>query len=87
MLHPKPNLPSQARHARLFRNGRNQAVRIPRDFELTADEVIIYKEDDRLIVVPVQQAPSLADVLSQLSPLDVDFPKIADPVPEPEDLL
>ena len=26
-----------ARHARLFRNGRNQAVRIPREFELAAD--------------------------------------------------
>ena len=34
-----------ARHARLFRNGRNQAVRIPREFELEADEVIVYRED------------------------------------------
>ncbi|MYJ95221.1 MAG: AbrB/MazE/SpoVT family DNA-binding domain-containing protein, partial [Proteobacteria bacterium] len=34
-------MPSPTRRARLFRNGRNQAVRIPREFELTADEVMI----------------------------------------------
>ena len=38
------------RHARLFRNGRNQAVRIPREFEFPGDEVIIRKDGDRLIV-------------------------------------
>lgn len=83
----KPNIPTPARHARLFRNGRNQAVRIPRDFELAADEVIIYREDDRLVVVPIQRSPSLADVLSKLTPLDVEFPDIADPATEPEDIL
>ena len=50
-----------ARHARLFRNGRNQALRIPREFELEADEVIIYREDDRLVVEPVPRAPTLAN--------------------------
>lgn len=29
------------RHVRLFRNGRNQAVRIPREFELPGEEAII----------------------------------------------
>lgn len=28
------------RHVRLFKNGRNQALRIPRDFELPGDEAI-----------------------------------------------
>jgi antitoxin VapB len=38
------------RHVRLFRNGRNQALRIPREFELEGDEAILRKEGDRLIV-------------------------------------
>ena len=41
------------RHVRLFRNGRNQALRIPREFELEGDEAIVRKEGDRLIVEPV----------------------------------
>lgn len=83
----KPNIPRRARRARLFRNGRNQAVRIPREFELTADEVMISREDDRLVIVPVQQSPSLAEVLSRLGPLDEDFPNTADPATKPQDLL
>ena len=83
----KPNIPRRARRARLFRNGRNQAVRIPREFELNADEVLISREDDRLVVVPVQKPPSLAEVLSCLRPLDEDFPNIADPATKSQDLL
>ena len=83
----KTNMPSPTRRARLFRNGRNQAVRIPREFELTADEVMISREEDRLVVVPVERPPSLAEVLSRLTPLDEDFPNIADPPTEPQDLL
>ena len=87
MPNEKPNIPSPARRVRLFRNGRNQVVRIPREFELTADEVVISREDDRLVIVPVHQPPSLAEVLSRLRPLDEDFPNIADPATKPQDLL
>ncbi len=41
------------RHVRLFKNGRNQAIRIPKDFELPGEEAIIRKEGKRLIVEPV----------------------------------
>lgn len=87
MPNEKPSEPSPARRARLFRNGRNQAVRIPREFELDADEVLIRREDDRLVVVPVQKPPSLAEVLARLRPLDEDFPNTADPPAKPQDLL
>ena len=60
---------------------------IPREFELAADEVIIYHEDDRLVVEPVPRAPTLATVLSRLTRLDEDFPPIADPPVRPEDTL
>lgn len=78
---------SPHRQARLFRNGRNQAVRIPREFEIAADEVVIYQEDHRLIIEPVSRTLTLADVLSTLEPLDEDFPIMDDPPTEPEDLL
>ena len=73
--------------ARLFRNGWNQAVRIPREFELAADEVTICREGLRLIIEPVERTPSLSEVLSRLEPLEEDFPEIADPPSQPEDLL
>ena len=43
------------RHVRLFRNGRNQALRIPREFELEGDEAILRKESGRLIVEPIRK--------------------------------
>ena len=87
MLANEPDQSQPARRARLFRNGRNQALRIPREFELTAEEVVIYREDDRLVVEPVRRAPTLAEVLSRLTPLDENFPTIADPPTHPEDIL
>ncbi|MDE2666457.1 MAG: AbrB/MazE/SpoVT family DNA-binding domain-containing protein [Acidobacteriota bacterium] len=87
MPNKKPNLPTTAHRARLFRIGCDQAVRIPRELELNADEVRISREGDCLVVVPVQKRPKLADVLSRLRPLDEDFPNIADPATKPQDLL
>ncbi len=87
MLDDQQNVPASARHARLFRNGRNQALRIPREFELAADEVIIYRENHRLIVEPINPTPTLSQVLAQLTPLEENFPDIHDPPSEPEDLL
>lgn len=80
-------MPTPIRHARLFRNGRNQAVRIPREFEFSAHEVVIYRDEEKLILEPVESSPALAEVLASLSPLDVDFPEIQDPPARTEDLL
>jgi antitoxin VapB len=63
------------RHVKLFKNGRNQAVRIPREFELPGHDAIMRKEGQRLIIEPA--APkSLLAVLATLKPLEVDFPEI-----------
>lgn len=83
----RPSVPPPFRVARLFRNGRNQALRIPREFEMQADEVTIHREDRRLIIEPVDRKPSLAEVLSRLAPLEEEFPNIEDPPVEPEDIL
>jgi len=76
---------STERHVRLFRNGRNQALRIPREFELPGKEAILRKEGDRLIVEPVQRCSLLA-LLATWEPLEEDFPEIEDQPPEPVDL-
>ena len=63
------------RHVRLFRNGRNQAVRIPREFELKGREAVMRREGNRLIIEPVARK-SLLDVLSDLPDLEADFPDV-----------
>lgn len=72
------------RHVKLFKNGRNQAVRIPREFELPGDEAVMHKEGDRLIIEPAPKKSLLA-LLETLEPLDEEFPEIEDPPPEPVD--
>ncbi len=68
------------RHVRLFRNGRNQALRIPREFELEGDEAVIRKEGDRLIVEPVRKK-RLLDLLDRWEPLDEPFPDVDEDLP------
>jgi antitoxin VapB len=68
---------STERRVRLFRNGRNQAVRIPREFELPGDEAVLHKEGERLIIEPARPASLLA-VLATLEPLEEVLPPIPD---------
>jgi len=74
------------RHVRLFRNGRNQAVRIPVEFELPGDEAIIHRDGDRLVIEPVRKRGLIA-LLKTMKPLDEEFPEIDDPVPPAESVL
>ena len=65
------------RRVRLFRNGRNQALRIPRELELDGQQAILYKEGDRLIIEPIHRGRLLA-LLATLAPLKEEFPNIDD---------
>lgn len=73
------------RHVRLFRNGRNQAVRIPREFEFDVQEVIMRREDDRLVIEPLRRKSLLA-TLATLQDLDEDFPDIDAGLPPADDV-
>lgn len=73
------------RHVRLFRNGRNQALRIPREFELEGEEALIRKEGDRLIVEPIRKGRLLA-LLASLEPLDEPFPDVDEDLPPLDDM-
>jgi antitoxin VapB len=63
------------RRVRLFRNGRNQAVRIPVEFELPGNEALMRREGDRLVIEPVRKR-TLLEVLATLAPLDEELPDI-----------
>jgi antitoxin VapB len=76
------------RRVSFFRNGRNQAVRIPHDFELPGKYGLMRKEGNRLVIDPEQPSLSLGDWLATLEPLGPDdrMPPIDDFPPEPVDL-
>ena len=74
------------RHVRLFRNNRNQAIRIPVEFELPGNEAIISRDGDRLVVEPLRRK-GLAALLDSWEPLAEELPQIADPPLAPEDIF
>lgn len=71
---------TEQRRVRLFRNGRNQAIRIPVEFELPGDEAIISRDGDRLVIEPVRKR-GLVALLKVMKPIDEAFPDIDDPPP------
>ena len=70
---------------RLFRNGANQAVRIPRELELPGSDATIRREGIRLIIEPAHRHP-LLDKLAQLKPLAIDFPDVDESLLPPDDV-
>ncbi len=75
------------RAVKLFRNGANQAVRIPKEFELPGTQALMHREGNRLILELVPDKPkkgtmaalALAlDELAQLGPIDEVFPDVGD---------
>ncbi len=73
------------RRVKLFKNGRSQAVRIPREFELPGGEAIMRQEAGKLII---EAAPprSLLARLSTLEPIEDSFQLIEDSQPSLVDL-
>lgn len=74
------------RQAALFRNGRNQAVRIPRELEMEGSEVLIRKEGDCLILTPIRKH-KLRDLLASWTALDDAVPEVEGLQPQPRKAL
>jgi antitoxin VapB len=68
---------NERRRVRLFRHGRNQAVRIPVAFELPGDEAIMRREGDRLVIEPVRKR-GLVALLASMTPIDEEWQEITD---------
>ncbi len=75
-MRTQPPTPPAPRRARLFRNGANQAVRIPKEFELAGDEVLIHVEDGRLVLEEVPRGRGLLQLLARWKPIDDEFPDV-----------
>jgi antitoxin VapB len=69
------------RYVKLFKNGRNQAVRIPREFELPGEDAIMRKDGDKLIIEAVPPRSLLA-LLATLETIEDDFPPLLDGKPD-----
>ena len=73
------------RHVRIFRNGRSRAVRIPKEFDIFGDEVVVREDGNRLIIERPRKV-ALSEILGRLEPItDEEWPEIDDPLPEPVD--
>ena len=83
--HRVEDSPDDTRVVSLFRNGANQAVRIPREFELPGTEARLRREGDLLILEPVE-VTSLHELIRAWEtepPLEEHIPEFPDEPPEP----
>ncbi len=84
--------PSKPKEAKLFRNNRSQAVRIPVEFELPGDRVLIHRDGAKLIIEPVSKPTNMVELLAEwrkeapLGPED-QFPAIDDMPAQAEDIF
>ena len=76
MLTQAHKIPSGSRQVSLFRNGVNQAIRIPREFELPTREALLFREGNRLIIEAYPSQPSLLSTLEKLTSLEDTFPDV-----------
>lgn len=76
---------TRARAVKLFRNGANQAVRIPKEFELPGTQALMHREGNRLILELVPDRPKKGtvaallwalDEMAKLGPIDEEFPDV-----------
>ena len=83
---------SRPKEVKLFRNNRSQAVRIPAEFELPGDRVLIHREGDKLIIEPVTKPSNILELIADwrkdtpLGPED-QFPDIEDVPAKPENIF
>ncbi|PWQ94771.1 antitoxin [Leucothrix arctica] len=66
-----------ARKVSLFCDGRNQAIRIPKEYELEGSEAVIRRVGNCLIIEPVTKL-KLLDLLATLQPMDELQPEVDD---------
>lgn len=78
----------QTRSVRIFRNGRSQAIRIPREFALPGEAATISRDRNGRLIVEASKRATVAELLSSWDPLGEEeaMPRIERPMAEPFDL-
>ena len=59
--------------AKIFKNGRSQAVRLPKEFRLPGSEVLIRKEGDAVILEPIKRQAWPKGYWERLREMKTDF--------------
>ena len=72
----------ETRIAKLFRNGRNQAERLPKDYQIDAEEVFIRREGQNTILIPKPR--SWDSYFANARRLSDDFPDRIEDLPPQE---
>ncbi len=67
---------STDRRVRLFRNGRSQAVRIPKDLEFPGHEVVLRREGERLVIEAAPVSTNLLRALAAMQPTEEQLPDV-----------
>ena len=81
---PSHTTPSPQRHVRLFRNGANQAVRIPKEFELPGKEAVMHREGNMLVIEPLAPRHPKGSVAALVAALESmkDWEPVLEPFPD-----
>jgi antitoxin VapB len=69
--------------AKLFKSGRSQAVRLPKEFRFEGKEVRVSRHGRGVLLEPVAEE-SWASVFAKIDALGVDFPEREEQPPYPE---
>jgi antitoxin VapB len=79
--------PTTTRSVRIFRNGRSQAIRIPREFALLGEEATITRDGQGRLILEAAKKRTMTELLNSWDPLPDDeaLPDIEDYPPEPVD--
>jgi antitoxin VapB len=81
---PLPS-PMEPRAVRLFRNGANQAVRIPKEWELPGNDAVMRREGDCIVIEAAKPAYAkgspqallaMLDQMASLGTIDEEFPDV-----------
>jgi len=75
---------TRSRTVSLFKNGKSQALRIPKEFELDAKEAKITRsKNGTLTITPIEKEKTFAEFLAEwakeeVDPKDLEWPEIED---------
>ena len=80
---------SAGRRVRLFRNGANQAVRIPKEFELPGKDAVMRREGGKLIIEAATKPPQKGTLAALVAALESmkDWEPVDEPFPDVDDGL
>ncbi len=75
--------------AKVFLNGRSQAIRIPKDFRVDSNEVYIEKVGETLVITPKKKNhwDTLFETLEQVDTSDFMNERVQPPLDKREDLF